>query len=115
MKIRKFYNTPSSNYASVPMNNNLKLRLVLCCCIFSHSIALAQHSTSLKFRLSFAELKHNSKNMVYSVCLVLNKLSTMDFEGGQWGIAKTAKPQQNASKTAKLCPKLLKTETTISV
>ena len=35
--------------------------------------------------------------------------------GGHWGVAKTAKPQQNVPKTAKPCPKSLKTETAMSV
>ena len=33
--------------------------------------------------------------------------------GGLWRVAKTAKPQQNAPKTAKPCPKSLKIETAI--
>ena len=48
-----FDNTPVSNYASVPANNNLKSRLVLSCAI--HLLYfLAQLSTSLDFKLLFA-------------------------------------------------------------
>ena len=44
---------PPSNYASVPANNNLKSRLVLCCAR-KYSKCIAQHSSSLDFRLLFA-------------------------------------------------------------
>ena len=54
------------NYASVPANNNLKSRLVLCCavqyicCIFSHGSALASTSGYCS-----RELKRNSKVVHY--------------------------------------------------
>ena len=42
-------------------------------------------------------------------------LTHSPIRGGHWVVAKTAKPQQNVPKTANPCPKLLKTETAMSV
>ena len=49
----KYISEPLSNYASVPANNNPKSRLVLSYARICNK-CIAQHSTSLDFRLLFA-------------------------------------------------------------
>ena len=53
-------NTPLSNYASVPANNNLKSRLVLSC---ARKYSKIMHSSALASTSAYCsqELKHNSK------------------------------------------------------
>ena len=71
-------NTPFSNYSSVPANNNLKFRLVICSATHFQCF-LAQHSTSLDSRLLFAgtEAQFESGLLKHSITFDLINSSTL--------------------------------------
>ena len=73
---RPLSNTPVSNYASVPANNNLKSRLVLSYAR-KYSKCVAQLSTSLDFSLLFAGTEANSKLEYYASVPANNNLSRL--------------------------------------